>query len=313
MIGMQGTVWMLSDGDLLFVIRTLMPGCQERQRMLHVLKEDEDILEAMLADDKLFITLKDNPQSLLTVSPQLFFTVLLNHVKKEMKSRSYTVETDFGSQALVFDSAKVADFLEDVTTRNYLADMLVSFVRINSYTISVRVRRGIWRKYRFSDFDIESLIKYSEVLSDEQRFPSYKRIADICLFMRGVFPDYPPAKSWARGIADTHDPRWARDIRDALSSLEKWTGGLQGGYDPSSLTDKGHLELERSGRYFYKTAAEYAEHINLESLSSFEQQHLQEIIQVLLHLSEHFELAVKPLGFMASHYLDPLKDDLFKI
>jgi len=178
---------MLNDNDLMFMIRMLMPGYAQRQRMLRVLREDEDILEAMLADEKLFRMLKHDPQSLLQVSPHLFFTVLLNRVREELKSRSYTVENDFGSHAIVFDSAAVVGFLEDRGIRNYLADMLVSFVRINSYTIPVRVRKGIWRKYRFSDYDIESLMRYSEVLSREQRFPSYKRIADICLFTR-YFP-----------------------------------------------------------------------------------------------------------------------------
>jgi hypothetical protein len=267
---------MLNDTDLLFLIRVLMPGYGQRQRMLRILREDEDILEAMLADEKLFHMLKHEPQSLLQISPHLFFTVLLNRVREELKTRSYTIENDFGSHALVFDSAAVVGFLEDRGIRNYLADMLVSFVRINSYTIPIRIRKGIWRKYRFSDYDIESLMRYSEVLSREQRFPSYKRMADICLFTRGIF----------------HDQTQLKRIS-------------------TSIAAKGKQELENYGRYFYRAAAEYAELMERQSLTAEEQQRLREVVEVLLQLSENFVMAVKPLTFMANHYLEPFKDEIF--
>ncbi|MBN2552329.1 MAG: hypothetical protein JXB06_06145 [Spirochaetales bacterium] len=273
---MKRTSPMLSDGDLLFMVRVLMPGYRERQRMVRTLREDEDILEAMLADEKLFRILSNDPQFLLQVSAHLFFTVLLNRVKMELQARSYTIENDFGAHALVFDSAAVAGFLEDRAVRNYLADMLVSFVRINSYTIPVRVRKGIWRKYRFSDYDIETLMRYSELLSREQRFPSYKRIADICLFTRGIFHDQ--------------------------TQLKRLSGAIAG---------KGKQELENYGRYFYRAAAEYAELMEHQSLTAEERRRLQEIIEVLLQLSEHFAKAVKPLTFMANHYLEPFKEELF--
>ena len=273
---MKKTSWLLTDSDLLFLIRSLMPGYTQLQRMVRILKEDEDILEAMLADEKLFHILKHDPRSLLQVSPHLFFTVLLNRVQEELKTRSYTVETSFGSHALVFDSAAVAAFLEDRSIRNYLADMLVSFVRINSYTIPIRVRKGIWRKYRFSDYDIDSLMRHSEVLSREQRFPSYKRIADICLFTRGIFHEHAQQESL-----------------------------------PPSVAGKGKQELENYGRYFYRAAAEYAELVEHHSLSMEQQLRLQEIIEVLIQLSEHFVMAVKPLTFMADHFLEPFKDELF--
>ena len=75
----------------------------------------------------------------------------------------------------------------DQTGLGYLAEMLVSFVKINSFTIPIRVRKGVWRKFRFSDFDINSLIKYSQMIEQDQRYHPYKRIADICLFTIGIF------------------------------------------------------------------------------------------------------------------------------
>lgn len=276
MDSMKKTSRMLTDSDLLFLIRSLMPGYTQGRRMMRILREDEDILEAMLADENLFRILKHDPQTLLQVSPHLFFMVLLNRVQEQLKNRSYTVETDFGGHAFVFDSAAVAGFLEDRSIRNYLADMLASFVRINSYTIPIRVRKGIWRKYRFSDYDIDSLMRYTEVLSSAQRFPSYKRIADICLFTRGIFPEQAQLKR----------------------------------FSPSGA-GKGKEELENYGRYFYKAAAEYAELTEQQSLSAEQQLRLREIVEVLVQLSEHFVMAVKPLTFMANHFLEPFKDQLF--
>ena len=273
---MKHTSGMLLDSDLLFLIKILMPGTEKRQRMLRILREDEDILEAMLVDEKLFAVLSTDPHTLLRVSPQLFFIVLLNRVQKELKNRSFTVEKDFGTHALVFDSVAVTDFLDDRAIRNYLADMLFSFVRINSYTIPIRVRKGIWRKYRFSDYDIDSLMRYSEVLSKEHRFPSYKRMADICLFTRSIF-------------------------QDSMRLLRI----------PDMVAEKGKGELEKYGKYLYRSASEYAELMELNSPAPGERQSLQDIAAVLLRLSEHFAMAVKPLTFMADHYLEPFKDELF--
>ena len=105
----------------------------------------------------------------------------------------------------------------------------------------------------------------------------YKRIADICLFTRGIFHDQSP-------LLESPSPRGRKDKN----------------------------ELENYGRYFYRAAAEYAELIERQSLSADGQQRLQEIVQILLQLSEHFAMAVKPLTFMADHYLEPFKEELFQ-
>ena len=179
-----------NDRDLQLVIQVLMPENRDMERMIKVLKSDEDILEGMLNDERLFKYIIDNPESLIRISPNLLFTVLLNRVKSNLENQSYTVERQDRHQVLIFDSKEVVDLLHDKRILRYLADLLVSFVRINSYTVHIRVKKGIWRKYRFSDFDIDSLIRYSQMIEEGQRFQSYKRIADICLFITGIFPDY---------------------------------------------------------------------------------------------------------------------------
>ena len=184
----------LSDRDLQLLVQVLMPENKDRERMIGILRSDEDILEGMLKDDKLFKYIMDDPESLIRISPNLLFTVLLNRVKFNLENQSYTVERQDRHQVFIFDSKEVVDLLHDKRILRYLADMLVSFVRINSFSVYIRVKKGVWRKIRFSDFDIDSLIRYSQMIEEDQRFPSYKRIADICLFITGIFPDYRPSR-----------------------------------------------------------------------------------------------------------------------
>lgn len=180
---------LLSEKDLVQVVQVLMPGYSDKPRMVRILREDEDILEGMLSDERLFRYLTAKPDTFLQVSPILFFTVLLNRVRQELESRSYTVEQGERHLMIVFDSGEVVRLLKNRRLRNYLAGMLASFVRINSYSVTFQVKKGIWRRFRFSDFDIDSLIRYSRTLEEEDRFTAYRRIADVCLFLAGIFPD----------------------------------------------------------------------------------------------------------------------------
>ena len=224
---MNETNRVLSDRDLLFLVKTLMPDCSDIQRMIRVLRDDSEILEGMLSDDRLIRLLTENPNSIIRVSPTLFFTVLLNRVRQDLRHQQFTVETMQRHRAMVFDSSEVCEFIDHSDIRDYLADMLASFVRITSYSIPVRVRKGLWRKYRFSDFDINSLIKYSQMIEEGERYRPYKRIADICLFTLGVFPDF------------------------LLSTGERT------GVRMRAVAQRSRQDILHYGRYFYKIAARH--------------------------------------------------------
>ncbi len=184
---MDGSTLVFRDEDLLFLIRVLMPGTGDEQKMLRVLRDDEEILEGMLTDEKAFRVLLDDPLSVLRVSPMLFFAILLARVKADLERHPYTLERSGGLTMALFDAPQVLQLLARRELRTYLTDMLVSFVRINTFSTAVRVRRGIWRRVRFSDFDIDHLVRYGSELDESMRFPVYKRIADICLFTLGIY------------------------------------------------------------------------------------------------------------------------------
>ena len=110
--------------------------------------------------------------------------------RKEFENQTYTVERTATQKIPVFDTPEVVRFLDNNLVLKYLADMLSSFTQIEGFTSPVRLRKGIWHKIRFNDMDIDSLVKFCEPVDEEHRFHFYKRIADLCLLILGMFPDY---------------------------------------------------------------------------------------------------------------------------
>lgn len=260
------------DEDLLFVLRVLMSGMYDSKKMLKTLQEDSEILKAMLSDKRLFDYLMSDPESIIRVSPLIFFTVLLLRAKQDLEQRSYTIERESRHRIFVFDSKEVVRLLDNDRIVGYLGHVLSSFVRVSSSSIPVRIRKGVWRKFRFNDFDVDSLIRYSEMIDEDQRFLPYKRIADVCLFITGVFPEYVnPA------------PSPAGEGRRSLRFLMK----------------RSRDEFEQQGKTFYRAAAR---HRTAE---------IYELSQVLEELSERFVLAEKPLVYLSRHYLGFFREKLF--
>jgi len=271
MAGMKRFGVAYSDDDLLFLVKCLMPDTADQQRMVRVLREDQEILEGMLADDKVLHRILDDPLTLLGISPALFFSVLLARVRLDLKKQPWTLEKSPRTSMVLFDSPQVVDLLERMEVRDYLAALLVSFVRVNSFSTSVRVRSGVWRRVRFSDFDIDSLLRYGKALEESQRFPAYKRIADICLFTLGIFS--PP----------------------------------QAAEEPLAFLNEGlRMALRRSredyiaqGGTFYRLAARHRE---------AEARDLSDVLELL---SQKIALAAKPLTVMSAKYLAPFRDQVF--
>jgi hypothetical protein len=260
------------DEDLLFLVQVLIPETEDKQRMIRILREDDEILEGMLADEKLLRRLLDDPLAVLRVSPALFFAILLSRVKLDLERQPYTFERSQGFTMALFDTPQVLQLLENRELLAYLTDMLVSFVRINSFSTAVRVRRGVWRRVRFSDFDIDSLVRYGNALEEPHRFPVYKRIADICLFTLGIFsPGEQPQGASLPPLPAKPALRWKRSRDDYIAQ----------------------------GSSFYQLASRHREAL------------LRRQSEVLATLAEKFALAAKPLSVMSSRYLQPFKENVF--
>jgi len=264
----------LTDRDLKFLVETASPGVSDKAHLIRIIREDEDFRNSFIGDEKVFRKLMDDEEVLLKISPTLYFEILLRRAARDLSAIGYTLEKTLTMSIPVFDTADLTALLKQESLLVYLADMLSSFTRIESYAVSVRVRGGLWRKFRFNDLDIRSLMGFCELVEDPFRFGLYKRIADICLFMLGLFPEHVE-----------------RSYRYPLSGKVRPKVGSSPRINPE--------EYEKEGRRFYKMAAEHESARQLELTNVFQALH------------ENFQKAKKPLNFIAEHYLKYRRQILF--
>ena len=204
-----------------------------------------------------------------------FFEILLRKATDDLSRVGYTYEKSRNMSIPVFDAEDLVSLLNQESLLIYLADMLSSFTRVESYAISIRIRKGVWRKIRFNDLDIHSLMSLCDVVDDAYRFSLYKRIGDICLFILGVFPVYAD-RDYRYPVSGQLRPRIAGRRRVSTQDYEK------------------------EGQRFYRMAAE---HRTARDMA---------LTEVFWSLHENFQKAKKPLNFIAEHYLS-YKSNVFLI
>ena len=256
----------LSDRDLDFLVETASPEVTDKPGLKQIITEDEDFRNTFIGDEKVFRRLMDDEEIFLKISPTFFFEILLRKAANDLEQASYTIEKTSTMRIPVFDTKDVVELLAKESLLIYLADMLSSFTKIESYTISFRVRKGVWKKIRFNDLDIFSLMSFCEAVEDDYRLGFYKRIADICLFILGIFPEYAE-----------------RDYRYPFSGEVR-----------PQIRGKARIspeDYEKEGRRFYKLAAEHQSAKELD------------LSEVFWALHGNFQRAKKPLNFIAEHYL----------
>ena len=264
----------LSDQDLNFLVEIVSPGVADKTNLKRIVQDDLDFRNKYVSDEKVFRTVINDDLALLKISPTLYFEILLRKAARDLSAASYTLEKTLTMSIPVFDTDDLLALLAEEPILAYLAEMLSSFTRIESYAISFRIRKGVWRKIRFNDLDIRSLMQFCEAVDDFYRFGLYKRIADICLFMLGVFPEYTE-----------------RNYRYPLSGKLRPAVGGSPRINPE--------EYEKEGRRFYKLAAEHASARELKK------------DDVFWALHENFPKAKKPLNFIAEHYLQYRRQMIF--
>jgi hypothetical protein len=203
---------------------------------------------------------------LLKISPPLFFEILLRRAADDLSRAGYTYEKSRTMSIPVFDAQDLVSLLNRDSLLIYLADMLSSFTRVESFTVSIRIRKGVWHKLRFNDLDIYSLMRLCDVVDDAYRFHLYKRIGDICLFILGVFPVYAD-RNYRYPVSGQLRPKIVGRRRVSAQDYEK------------------------EGQRFYRMAAEHRSARDLE------------LAEVFWSLHENFLKAKKPLNFIADHYL----------
>jgi hypothetical protein len=266
--------FIVSDSDLEFVIREAAPEFRDKEKLKQLIREDAAFRKALLDDERVFRRVMADEQIFLKISPALYFEILLRKTQRELPKTSHTLEMVGGEKVPIFDIQAVVDLLSKETVLEYLAEMLTSFTKTESYTIPIRVRKGVWRKIRFSDMDIDALGRLCEAADEEFRFNFYKRIADVCLFILGIFPEYAQ-----------FDYRYPFS-QEVLLKIKAGRKGMQ--------------EYEEAGRKYYKLAAEHEAAKRLD------------LSEVFLLLQDNFNAAKKPLNFISQHYFIHKRQQLFR-
>jgi hypothetical protein len=272
---MEQEVVRYTDADLEFLVETAAPEVGDKARMRQVIKLDEDLRIAFIEDENTCQRILTDREPFVKISAQLYFEILLRKTRKELEGTSHTIEKAGFKKIAVFDSKEVVDLLSRKEILLYLADMLASFIKVESYTLFHPAEEGTWREVTFSDLDIDSLIIFSESVDREYQLGFFKRIADICLFILGLFPEY---------VRATHRYPFSGELRPQLADRVR----------------RSEEDYEEEGRRFYQLAAKHPAARSVE---------LSEVFN-LLH--ENFTTAKKPLNFVAQNYLHYLRLDLLK-
>ncbi len=264
----------ITDKDLEFLIETVHPEVIDKLKLKEIIREDEGLRSTFITDQKVFGRLMNDEEILLKISSRLFFEILLRRVADEFKGVSYTLEKTSTMKIPVFDTNEVVELLTKDFLVSYLAHMLSSFTKIENYMIWYKTKSGVLERIQFNDIDIFSLMGLCEVVENEHRLGFYKRIADICLFILGIYPDY--AESEYRYPFPGH-------VRPQVRGKVR--------ISPE--------EYEKEGRRFYKLAAEHQSAKELDLSDTF------------WALHENFQKAKKPLNFIAEVYLQHKRQKLF--
>jgi hypothetical protein len=255
-----------SERDLDFLDETVSPDVADQRKLKKIIREDEDFRNSFIGDERVFRRVEDDDEIFLKISTTLFFDILLRKAAKDMEKAGFTVERASNMRIPVFDTKDVVELLSRRSLVTYLADMLSSFTRIESYALSFKARKGVWRKMRFNDLDIQSLMGFCEVVEEEYRLRFYKRIADICLFVMGLFPDF---------VEREHRYPFSGHVRPQVPGKTR--------ISPE--------EYEKEGRKFYRLAAEHPSATEMD------------LSGIFWTLHEKFQAAVKPLNVIAENYL----------
>ena len=260
-----------TEVDLDFLIGEAAPQASNKLRLRQMILEEQEFRQAIVGDERVFQRVIRDAEVMVKLSPALYFEILLRKASKELDLSAYTVERIGKETIPVCDTSSVTELMGQPRVLEYLAQMLASFTVIESQVRRVRVRRGIWRRIRHNDMDIDSLVQLCSAADEENRLGYYKRIADVCLFVSSVFQEH----SYF---------------------------GQEGGQStfPASRRMRRSLEdYEWEGKRFYRLAGSHPA-ARLAGLS--------DIFGVL---REQFIYARKPLRFIASQYLHSSRANLF--
>lgn len=241
----------LKERDLDFVVNAVSPEAKNKKEIKKAINEDPGFRTSIVGSDALFERITKNRELVVGVSPGLLFEILLRRSVKEMQESVYTVERTVSQRIPVFDTKETLAFLGREGVFDYLVSMLVSFVSHQKHTPT--------------DIDIDNLLKLGGEADGAKLFEVQKRVADVCLFILGVCPEYV--------MYDYYYLFFNKRI-PISGELTRTMG-----------------DYEMLGQEFYRLAAKH------------EKARIDDLDRILELLSLRFNLAKKPLNYMSEHFI----------
>jgi hypothetical protein len=265
-----------SPADFQFLADSLCEEENQKSQFLALVQKDLESLDQLLNHERLFRQVLQREDLFVRISPYLYFELLLRRAILDIQREAYTLETiGYKTRVPVFDQKKILEVFSREALRDYLVEMLTSFIRANNFTIYIRRGKGIYFKKTFSDFDLDLLSEMGKNAEEPYRFIFLKRAGDIALFLSGIFPEH----LFGREEIGYH--------RGRNAWMARWV-------------NRGE-ELEERGILLYRQASEsvIARERNLDSILSY--------------LAENFRFTKKPLNVMTDRYLVFRKYDIFQV
>lgn len=176
----------LTDADLEFIARAGAPHRPDPEKVVRLLRENPDFADPLLEKEEVFQAVMGQRERLLHLSPFLLFYILLLRVREDLRRHPHTFDLTDRDPLPLFDGAAVAKLLNDEPTRVYLAEMLASFVRGRQFTI-FQEKDGRVTARVLNDMRVDHLIELIQAVPQENRYPLYRRLGDLCLLLTSFF------------------------------------------------------------------------------------------------------------------------------
>jgi len=190
LIGKAMRMMRLTESDLRFIVETVATRRRDHDHIIELVRDKDDLLEPMLEDPKLIDRLLHEREAVAHISPYLMFAVLVRRIRRDLEREPFLFQRDAGGKRIpVFAAPQAVELLGEAVVRDYLAEMLCSFARTNTALLHFKEPGG-WRERKFNDVDMDDMIALCQLVDPQLKPRLYKRIADIALFVAGVYPDH---------------------------------------------------------------------------------------------------------------------------
>ncbi|MBE3555516.1 MAG: hypothetical protein IMW91_00320 [Firmicutes bacterium] len=277
----------LTEADLRFLAETYAKEKADVDDWVDWLRQQPERVETLLDDEALYRRISDEHEPLVHISPYLLFTILMRQAQRDLAQTSFYMDWDGKDRVPVFDVTQARWVFDDEELRSYLVRLLASYTKLQGSVVWMKNGQQV-RRVRLSDLDLNDWLAFAASLDEEDRYPIFKRMGDLALFLSGVFAD-----------AVGYRYRQQSNVRPQIGKLLEGKVHLVPTSQPVQAPQDIRA-LEEEGATYYRLAAAHP-------------QAKQRGEQVLLErLADSFHPTRRALNFVSQRYLINRRNRLFE-